>query len=367
MGFMTLRGFGIGKRNLNDDHRSLTRLENLLPGVYYRTKVAPEITLTHLGEGIDKLLGYKAKELFSETTMHSLRQLHPEYHEIVETKKKLCTQSREPVKLEYHLYTKSGTLKLVHDHFIGEYDRAGRLVAINGYFKEVKRSRAKRQLVNQLEAYRAAIDVNIISSITDVRGAIIYVNDNFKKISQYSEEELLGKTHRMVRSNHHPKSFFENLWKTISAGKMWRGEILNRAKDGSLYWVDTVIIPVIDDNNRIRNYLSLRVLVTDRKRAEELRQKYVTVLEDIAHSVAHDLRGPVSTILGLANVVKVSGCNNQEMSPVREYIVSAANRLDQITREFSAKIYSLDSEMKTKELKSTLEFAQNGRLNKEEK
>lgn len=362
MGFEWFKKFSIGKRNVNDDYRSLAQLENLLPGAYYRLKVAPEVSLTHIGEDIHELLGYDAKELHNETTMATLRQLHPEYQAILETKKSLCTQSREAKKLEYHLYTKAGTLKLVHDHFIGEYNRTGRLVAINGYFKEVKRSGVKRQLVNQLEAYRTAIDVNIISSITDLHGNIIYANDNFKKISQYTEDELLGKNHRMVRSDYHPKSFFENLWKTISAGQMWRGEIQNRAKDGSLYWVDTVIIPVIDDNHKIRHYLSLRVLVTDRKRAEELRQKYVTVLEDIAHSVAHDLRGPVSTILGLANVVKVSGCNDPGMEPVRDYIVNAANRLDEITREFSSKIHSLDAEMRAKEIKSTLEFFQKGHL-----
>ena len=342
-----LKKFSICKRKISDDQRSLTPLENLFPGAYYRLKVVPEVKLTHIGEDIHQLLGYDPKELYNETTMAALRQLHPEYQTILETKKNLCKESREAKKLEYHLYTKSGNLKVVHDHFIGEY-KGDRLIAINGYFKEVKKSRVKRELVSQLEAYRAAIDVNIISSITDVRGTIVYANDNFKKISQYTEEELIGNNHRMVRSGYHPKSFFEEMWRTISVGKMWRGEILNKAKDGSEYWVDTVIIPVVDDDSRIRNYLSLRVLVTDRKRAEELRQKYVNVLEDIAHSIAHDLRGPVSTILGLANVVKASGCSDQEMNPVRDYIVAAASRLDEITREFSAKIHSLDTEMRTK-------------------
>jgi PAS domain S-box-containing protein len=308
--------------------------------------VEPEFTVTHLGDNIFDLLGCKARELFNKSTMSYLQLLHPEYHQILETKKNSCSQSREPRKLEYHLYTKARTLKLVEDHFIGECDGVGRLVAINGYFREVGKSSVKLQLLNQLEAYRAAIDVNIISSITDSNRRIIYVNENFRKVSKYSDEEILGKTHDFLNSGYHPPSFIEDIWQTVSGGKMWQGEILVRAKDGSLNWADTVIIPTFDGRNEITSYLFLSVLINERKLAEEQKEKYVRVLEEIAHVVAHDLRGPVCTILGLANLIEKTDSMDRDFKPAKDHLVNAANKLDQITRDLSLRIYSADQEMR---------------------
>jgi PAS domain S-box-containing protein len=321
-------------------------IRNLIPGVYYRIALEPEHCITFVGEGIFDLLGYTAKELMNRNMMKYLRATHPEFEEILAQKRFLCRQGRDAKKLQYFLFTKSRASKQVDDHFIGEYDKKGNLIAINGYFREARTSVVKLQLLNQLEAYRAAIDVNIISSITDSLGTIIYANDNFKKVSQYNDEELLGKNHRIVRSGHHPKSFFEKMWKTISSGNMWRGEILNRAKDGSLYWVDTVIIPVFDEHGKINTYLSLRLLVTERKRSEEQREKYIHTLENIAHVVAHDLRGPVCSILGLAQLMKKGAFKEHDIKHALSYLVHASQKLDAITRDLSARIYAADQEVK---------------------
>jgi PAS domain S-box-containing protein len=203
-------------------------------------------------------------------------------------------------------------------------------------------------LHNQLEAYRAAIDVNIISSITDANRKIVYVNDNFKRFTKYSDEEILGKTHAFLNSGYHPASFVEEMWQTISSGKMWQGEIQTRAKDGSVNWVETVIIPTYDGSNKITSYLFLSVLINERKQAEEQREKYIGVLEKIAHVVAHDLRGPVCSILGLVNIFEKTYCKDPEVQQAKDYLVQAANKLDQITRELSVRIYAADLDMKGK-------------------
>lgn len=353
MGFGWLKNFKIGDKVIKDNrasYQALAQIANLLPGVYYRMEFVPEFHLTILSDMVFALLGYKAKELVGKNSLRYHLLINPEYEEILLQKKTLCQQSREAKKLQYHLLTKSGSVKLVEDNFTGEYDSAGQLVAINGYLKEKRKSSVKLQLYNQLEAYRTAIDVNIISSITDANGIIIFANDNFKKISQYTDEELIGKSHGIIRSGHHPKAFFEDMWRTISAGKMWRGEILNRAKDGSLYWVDTVIIPVFDEHKKITSYLSLRMLITERKRAEGQREKYIRVLEDIAHVVAHDMRGPVCSILGLVNLIEKSGFKEQDLRPSIDYLLYAATKLDEITRGLSARIYSVDQDMKSQHL-----------------
>ena len=129
-----------------------------------------------------------------------------------------------------------------------------------------------------MKAYEIAVNEADIVSITDLAGRIVYVNENFITISQYSKEELIGKNHRLIKSGEHSREFFSEMWHTISKGKHWRGEIKNKAKDGSYYWVDTTITPVFDDENRIYQYLSIRNLISTQKENEEKLIRYQAAL-----------------------------------------------------------------------------------------
>ncbi|MEI6879918.1 MAG: PAS domain S-box protein [Bacteroidota bacterium] len=137
--------------------------------------------------------------------------------------------------------------------------------------------------------YKQAIDESAIVSITDLEGNITYANDKFCEISQYSREELLGKNHRLINSGFHPKEFFEDLWKTISAGKIWTGEIKNKAKDGSFYYVESTIIPFME-NGKPQKYMAIRYPSTEKVLAkleiEEQKQFYETILNHIPGNVA---------------------------------------------------------------------------------
>lgn len=111
-------------------------------------------------------------------------------------------------------------------------------------------------------------DVSIIA-ITDKNGTITYANKKFCEISKYPKEELIGQNHRILKSEHHPKSFFEDMWKTISSGNVWKGYIKNRAKDGSFYWVKTTIIPYFNNQKEIDGYISFRIDVTKKLSIKE--------------------------------------------------------------------------------------------------
>ncbi len=123
--------------------------------------------------------------------------------------------------------------------------------------------------IKALEDYKFALDESAIIAITNKKGEIISVNDNFCKTSKFEREELIGNTHRIINSGYHDKDFFVNLWQTIAQGKVWRGEIKNKAKDGSYYWVDTTIVPFLDHKKRPFQYLAIRFDITDRKLADE--------------------------------------------------------------------------------------------------
>jgi len=116
--------------------------------------------------------------------------------------------------------------------------------------------------------YKKALDEHAIIAETNPAGAIVAVNSQFERLSGYSSDELLGQNHRILNSGHHSPAFFAELWRTIASGKVWQGEIKNRRKDGSMYWVKTTIVPFFDDRGRIQRYVSLRTDITAQKTAE---------------------------------------------------------------------------------------------------
>ncbi len=121
----------------------------------------------------------------------------------------------------------------------------------------------------ELMALRRAMDKHTLFSITDPAGKILEVNEGFCAISGYSRDELLGQDHRMLNSGHHPKSFWVEMWRTVASGNAWRASVCNRAKDGSLYWVDSTNIPQLDEHGRVERIISLRFDITQQRQAQE--------------------------------------------------------------------------------------------------
>ncbi|MFY7943819.1 MAG: PAS domain S-box protein, partial [Crocinitomicaceae bacterium] len=227
---------------------------------------------------LEELIGNSPKMFqYEGTDQNAIQRI---YQNLIELK---------PLHEELLYKSKSGDLYWIDLNIQPIFDQNNRHI---GYiaieFDITDRKKFEETIAEQnksLKEITDALDQSSLVSIADLNGNITKVNEKFCQVAQFVESELIGKNHNIINSGYHSKEFWVELWKTIKSGEIWRGEVKNKAKDGSYYWVDSIIYPVFDLNGKIQHYLSIRHEITDKKEAEEnlkIKSVFQNLLMDIS-------------------------------------------------------------------------------------
>lgn len=255
----------------------------LVEGVedYAIFRLDPKGYIVSWNNGAERIKGYKAADILGQNysilfTAEDIERHKPEQALLIAVKEGHFVEDSWRRRKDGSLFWASTTITALRNE-------SGKLCGFSKVTRDItQRKHAEeelRKLVKDLSDVKFAIDRAAIVAATDARGNITSVNDKFCELSQYSREELIGQNHRLINSGYHPPEFFQNLWSTIRGGNVWHGEIKNRAKDGSYYWVDTTIVPFLDHAGQPFQYLAIRFDISDRKHAQEVLRRYAERLE----------------------------------------------------------------------------------------
>lgn len=306
----------------------------------------------------NEIIGHNLWEKFSDSVGN---EAYKKYHVAIETHEAVQFESYNAKSNKWYeisAYPSASGLSVYFKDVTERKTSELRLKELNENLQkqtqQLSRSNKElEQLALQLSAtakevadYKLALDQTSIVAITDQKGIIKYVNDNFCKISKYTNDELLGQDHRLINSEYHAKDYIRNLWVTIANGKIWKGEFKNKAKDGTFYWVDTTIVPFLDNSGKPYQYVAIRLDITERKNTE----RYLTELNDnlqnqtkelarsnaeleqFAYVASHDMQEPLRMVSSFLSQLekKYADIIDEKGKTYIGFAVDGAKRMRQI-------------------------------------
>lgn len=346
-------------------------LDNL-PGVFFRSSSDGFNTLSYVSNGCNELTGFSFEDLCINKIISYFDLLHPDDREWVVNSKITSLQENKNCNIEYKIICRKGKVKWVNEISNGIYS-GNELIYIEGYIRDITSEKESSKYNSILSTYQNAINSTSLVSITDIKGKILFANEQFCKYSKYSRSELIGQNHRIVNSKFHPSDFFYEMWKSIRSGDTWRGEIKNLAKDGTFYWVDTVITPIYDFRHKIIQFLSIRNVITEKKEYElaliEKQKELSNAVDEIStrfnkmmqfnYIVSHNLRAPVANILGLANLLQNDEVGEIDKKSLINSIYFSTTKIDEILSDLNLILSSKSESNRTTDQIVVLEIIDN--------
>jgi PAS domain S-box-containing protein len=279
----------LSDKKILDAKNQIKFIFNSLEEVFFKLDVTNQ-KIIEVSDNCEFVFGFTKDDFFNDYYL-PFKIVHPDDMQMFEKDRVILNEGRSVLN-EYRIIDINGEIKWIESKSSPVLDDNSELISLDLIARDISNRKNSELLLKnaltQLEDYKKAIDESAIVSITDAKGVIIYVNNKFTEISQFPEEECLWKKHNIINSNYHPKEFFDDMWDTITKGLIWKGEVCNKAKDGSLYWVDSTIIPFLKDDKPCQ-YISIRYDITEKvKMAEEI-QKQKSFYEIILNEIPADI------------------------------------------------------------------------------
>lgn len=341
----------VAKQTLEESDAGFRELFDLAPAALFVLDVKTKTFLKFNANAL-KLTGYIPEDLWIKGPLDISPEFQPNgisSHELAEQVLAETMRGGRPV-MEWLISDAAGNEKLCELRLVMLSDKQGARI-LASFVDISERKKAEQELLRTLKEvkdYKFALDEASIVAVTDQRGTIKYVNDKFCEISGYSREELTGKDHRIISSGYHTKSFIKTIWTTIANGRVWKGEIKNKAKDGSFYWVDTTIVPFLDENRKPVQYVAIRSDITARKKLDETLRESEKQIRNFAkhlHKVQeeerahiareiHDQLGQefVGIKIGLSEIVKNKAVPRSTVNDVKEMIGTVDNAIQSLRK-----------------------------------
>jgi PAS domain S-box-containing protein len=263
-----------------------------------------------------------------------LDRVYPEDRELA--KKALLKVYNEKIELtwEIRIVLDNGQVRNLITRTIPRFNEKGEVVKLFGVTRDITEKRSIEQALifsnQEFQNIRKALHQSAIISILNVNGHIIDVNNFFCVHSQMDKDELIGRNFKALLDIENYGNNFDDIWQTVLTGQSWRGELCNKAKDGSLYWLDTFLNPLMDDTDMPYQFLCIQYLITDRKKAESEREALIQNLLEFAQITSHRLRKPVANIIGLVELFNFENLADVENIQIIQSLAISAQELDEI-------------------------------------
>ena len=335
-------------------------LLNKLPGMLYRCKNDDNWTMEFVSDGCNALTGYTSEDILYNNIISYASLMYKDDVNNVENIVSKALKERTAFSCEYRIKTKNGNTKWVWEQGLGIYDENNELLNIEGFITDITSQKFENDKLQQevnkkdkellinlslLNEYKRAVDESAIVTKTNKSGIITYVNDEFCKISGFSRDEVLGRSHNIVRDPQNPKELFETLWKTILDKRVWKGVLRNRTKKQKAYYVKTIIVPILDYNGEIKEFMAIRHDVTDlilqEKKIKFQTTDHLTQLPN-RQKLMEDLEEEKSLKLAIINIEKFKEINEYYGFDTGDrLLVELSTMLSKYLASYQTRLYKL--------------------------
>jgi len=341
---------------LNESQRKLNTLVQNLPGMVYRCKLGQVWEFDYVSSRCFQITGYKEEELIANKIISYYDDLvHQEDQKKVIEQIHQAVEEKKPYQLVYRINTAPGYEKWVWEQGVGVFsEKEDELIALEGFITDITEQKTvEEQLSLQSNALEAAANGIVIC---DKDGTIIWVNTAFTNLTGYSLKEVLGKKTNILKSGVHEDNFYAYMWGKINVGETWRGEIVNKRKDGSTYWEEMQITPIKNSRGEITNFIAIKQDITERKQADEsLRESELRFRGLYENATIGIYRSTPEGKILLANptLVKIAGYDSVDelinLDAASTYVDPEARKMFKGEIEKNGKIFGIESKWKKKD------------------